>query len=547
MATTAIICLVNLTPSTLTLRNRERKGWDCNTTFARSSTTAWKDRNAGADSYACCNMWVPWCTSQGDFDGGRVISIERHVPLDRPDDEGEVLGWIWQGNQADGDLVRHSRSGYEQPGRPIPGAARVSGDRDCGLTVKADYSVVLWEVDRSVEIPWLPWELADEHMKWHAHGSHRSGSEFLSFHRDFLARFREWYDRQSFADPALVAPWPTLPPEFNQPHDPAASGWFSHVRELETNLYKWSSADAFGDAIQNGLHSWLHHIPITTCYRDALITNFHTTAKSRNFYRMHGMIDGWWRRWEAGRAAVYVKQSVPTSVTAGARFTATVTMRNTGRSEWTPGGTQPFLLGSQDPQDNRVWGLNRVTPPATVAPNTEVTFQVGATAPASPGTYRFRWQMVQERVAWFGDRTSVVSVVVTAPPPDPAGNGAAFVSQSVPAAVNALDDTEVEVTMRNTGRTTWVPGGSNPFRLGSQNPQDNNIWGTNRVELANPVAPGAQVTFRFVLVPPPVRIAPYDFQWRMVQDGVGWFGETTPNARITVRRSRPRPPHLPLQ
>ncbi len=47
-------------------------------------------------------MWVPWCSSQGDFDGGWVISIERNVSEERPDDEGEVLGWIWQGNQADG-------------------------------------------------------------------------------------------------------------------------------------------------------------------------------------------------------------------------------------------------------------------------------------------------------------------------------------------------------------------------------------------------------------------------------------------------------------
>jgi hypothetical protein len=77
--------------------------------------------------------------------------------------------------------------------------------------------------------------------------------------------------------------------------------------------------------------------------------------------------------------------------------------------------------------------------------------------------------------------------------------------------------------MRNTGNTTWTS--ANQFRLGSQNPQDNNTWGVQRVALAGPVAPGADASFTFTITAPS---APgnYNFQWRMVEDTVEWCRAT---------------------
>jgi hypothetical protein len=117
-------------------------------------------------------------------------------------------------------------------------------------------------------------------------------------------------------------------------------------------------------------------------------------------------------------------------------------------------------------------------------------------------------------------------------------NNSAFVSQNVPASMQAGQAATVSVTMRNTGTTTWFAGS---YFLGSQNPQDNTTWGLNRVGLASNVAPGVDATFTFSIVAPGVAGA-YNFQWRMLQSGVGSFGALSTNVGVTVSSSTPPPP-----
>jgi len=52
-------------------------------------------------------------------------------------------------------------------------------------------------------------------------------------------------------------------------------------------------------------------------------------------------------------------------------------------------------------------------------------------------------------------------------------------------------------------------------------------------QLTQPVPPGAQVTINFTVSAPGV--GKHNFQWRMVQEGVEWFGATTPNVQVTVK------------
>src|ERR1700686_3417180 len=59
------------------------------------------------------------------------------------------------------------------------------------------------------------------------------------------------------------------------------------------------------------------------------------------------------------------------------------------------------------------------------------------------------------------------------------------------------------------------------------------MWGMGRVGLTSLVASGSQVTFNFT-VTAPATSGTYNFQWRMVQDGVEWFGDLTPNVVVTV-------------
>ncbi|WP_224242999.1 NBR1-Ig-like domain-containing protein [Hyalangium gracile] len=92
------------------------------------------------------------------------------------------------------------------------------------------------------------------------------------------------------------------------------------------------------------------------------------------------------------------------------------------------------------------------------------------------------------------------------------------------------------VTMKNTGGSTWTDTAG--YRLGSQNPQDNTTWGRGRVYLdsADATGPGATKTF-IATFKAPTTTGNYVFQWKMVQDGVSWFGASTPVTRILVVNS----------
>jgi hypothetical protein len=109
---------------------------------------------------------------------------------------------------------------------------------------------------------------------------------------------------------------------------------------------------------------------------------------------------------------------------------------------------------------------------------------------------------------------------------------AVFVSQSVPTSIGAGQRMEATVTMQNTGYVTWTSEAG--FKLGSQNPQDGLTWGLSRVELSKPCASGSFAEFRFVVTAPSTPGA-HNFQWRMVQESVQWFGGWTPNVAVSVQ------------
>jgi len=217
--------------------------------------------------------------------------------------------------------------------------------------------------------------------------------------------------------------------------------------------------------------------------------------------------------------AAFVRQTVPTEMEGGRRYLVTVVMRNTGTDSWRPGR---YSLGSQEPVDNRNWGMNRVTVPTEIFPGAEAEFTFEATAPMildEPVT--FRWKMVRENVGWFGERNQHVAVTVV--------KDARFVGQVVPAAMVAGTSQEVSITMRNISGAEWTSAAG--FKLGSQNPQDNATWGRSRIELPGPVPHGAAVTFRFP-VQAPATVGHHNFQWRMLREGVAWIGQRTKNVEM---------------
>jgi hypothetical protein len=132
------------------------------------------------------------------------------------------------------------------------------------------------------------------------------------------------------------------------------------------------------------------------------------------------------------------------------------------------------------------------------------------------------------------NRPIIFAVLLLACQMSYAANNAQYISQSVPSAMEPGQTYAVSVTFKNTGTTTWTESSS--YRLGVQNPQDNGNWLTGRVYLAagESVAPGQSKTFSFTVVSP-LTPGKYNFQWKMVQEYVQWFGDYSENVVVPVK------------
>lgn len=120
-----------------------------------------------------------------------------------------------------------------------------------------------------------------------------------------------------------------------------------------------------------------------------------------------------------------------------------------------------------------------------------------------------------------------------------------FVSQSgVPSVMYPGEQKQVSITMRNTGTNIWTQAEN--YRLGSQSPGGNTTWGLGRVQIPSGVsiANGQTHTFTFTITAPASE-GIYNFQWRMLQEAVKWFGGKSTLTPIAVDASGTPPPEEP--
>ena len=119
-------------------------------------------------------------------------------------------------------------------------------------------------------------------------------------------------------------------------------------------------------------------------------------------------------------------------------------------------------------------------------------------------------------------------------PKSASGNNSEFVSQqSVPLTMGLNEKVTVSITFKNAGTSTWTKAGG--YMLGSQNSQDNTTWGLNRVSLGDGdvILPGEVKTFMVEIKGPSIA-GNNNFQWKMIQENVEWFGASSPNKVIRV-------------
>ncbi len=225
--------------------------------------------------------------------------------------------------------------------------------------------------------------------------------------------------------------------------------------------------------------------------------------------------------------AVFVSESVPSTMTAGTGVLVSITMKNSGNSTWR--SSDGYSLGSAT---GSTWGITQVNLASTdaIAPGSTKTFSFKVTVPGSPGNDAFQWRM-QRSATPFGADSPLLSITVTA---GTTQNDAVFVSQSVPPTTAPGATATVSVTMKNTGKTTWNL--SQGDALGSTT---GNTWGITQVSLGQreAVLPGRSKTFSFRITAPGAS-AFYDFQWRMNQRSA-FFGAASPLLSIQVGSGTP--------
>lgn len=128
----------------------------------------------------------------------------------------------------------------------------------------------------------------------------------------------------------------------------------------------------------------------------------------------------------------------------------------------------------------------------------------------------------------------LTSVIPIKPRVTTAGNGSEFITQqNVPIAMGLSQKSTVNITFKNIGSTTWTK--TSGYKLGSQNSQENTVWGFTRVNLSDTdnILPGQQKTFQFEITAPST--AGYtNFQWSLIKEGAEWFGDLTPNKIIAI-------------
>src|SRR5439155_8373239 len=103
-------------------------------------------------------------------------------------------------------------------------------------------------------------------------------------------------------------------------------------------------------------------------------------------------------------AARYDTSGAPRSATAGATYTAKVTVTNTSPGTWLATGTSAVKLAYHwlDANGNvTVWEGLRTPLPLDVLPGTTTVVSANVQAPPSRGTYTLRFDLIREGTTWF--------------------------------------------------------------------------------------------------------------------------------------------------
>lgn len=115
-------------------------------------------------------------------------------------------------------------------------------------------------------------------------------------------------------------------------------------------------------------------------------------------------------------------------------------------------------------------------------------------------------------------------------------DNAVFDSLDVPTEMEPGETVSVSLTVVNSGTLAW--SASKGYKLLSQNPENNSVWGTSSIDFGvDTIYGGEKKTFTFDITAPDA-IGKYSFQWQLAKqdenEGTLWIGEKSKNVVISV-------------
>ena len=214
--------------------------------------------------------------------------------------------------------------------------------------------------------------------------------------------------------------------------------------------------------------------------------------------------------------------SPPTPLQPGGRVALPVTLTNTGQVTWSAAGPNPVKVAAHlfdATGQTVVWDGERSSLSSDVGPGQSVATTVIVNAPATPGAYTVKVDLVREGIAWlssYGVAPATVGLVDVDDYRAMVQLATTTISRAAPA---------ISVTVTNSSIATWSASGPNAVALSSHWLAADGtvlVWDGPRGPLGAVVAPGASLTLTLPLATPPPGAATLVVD--LVAEGLRWFG-----------------------
>ncbi|MBI1783922.1 hypothetical protein HYR69_02145 [Candidatus Sumerlaeota bacterium] len=210
--------------------------------------------------------------------------------------------------------------------------------------------------------------------------------------------------------------------------------------------------------------------------------------------------------------ALAFANTIPTQIPKSHPLPVTITMQNTGNTTWSAAGGYDLFVTS-DPCGLSPSPSLSIAPAINVLPGQQYIFSVTLNGPASGGPCTINLQM-RHGAGTFGDVVSQTLNVV-----DPI-NDANIVGNTIPAQMYPGQGLAVDITVRNRGNTTWIPGGNYFLKA---NTDTCSIF-AGPPQMLEVVSPNKNTSMLAYLVAP-LTLGPCDIEVQMTESpGGGSFG-----------------------